>query len=767
MVDEALGGEAAPETPGESAPALAPSPAPEAAARPSGAGLEFLAGLPAVAATLRGAYDQVQGRAPYRWLSFGLLLWGLVDLYSQRRRLRSWKDGGQGIANSFGILRALVFTAGGLALWILALARSATLTRMPEWLLPALALGLALLYLGAALLAQRLVKGLRVSAQAWLLLSVLLMAAAAYYFGVPFAYAPALALATLSLLAAALAISGGVLAEARGLSLAVLLGAAGLALPLGIFSGQQAWGVEEQPLFSPTLLLPRMTRLLGNLSEDAARIRWAPRHTQSNQPGDAKFSDKLALSSWEGDQQGLLLYSRRPDDSSQVAWKPLGEEVSLGGFSPDGRFLAFTAAAPRSGTELQFLDTLPGARAAAGSSGEAAQAPPSLEANRYRKPAGSPLAILKVFGPSVQPLPAHGQVWRLGGRELYFAAPGGGAAWEAGSLYRVSLPGGSVRLIRGGRSFPAVAPGGERLLSVSPDPQTRYLSFSGQRVGAFLAGQGRLLPLEDRAGNRIIYLKAGSGRLVVSDTNGSRERAFVESPQYAGEWVSRNQDHEGEPVSLRWIDKGPHIRIHLSGPLGERERVVFRGPALSFSPPQWSRDGKRVAFLVREGERSSVVSMDPEGRDALRCFNTPDGLDELSFSPQGDRLAWICRRAGGSQEIWVAEADGKDPRRLHAGEGELSGLTWSGEGKHLAAQESFAWGLAGLRLVRPDLHRVLMVNLAEGRAKALTRYGLSSRGASFSPSGDAMAYFTDAHPWNWDPRPGRTRSASLVLSQLY
>src|SRR5262249_41119187 len=52
------------------------------------------------------------------------------------------------------------------------------------------------------------------------------------------------------------------------------------------------------------------------------------------------------------------------------------------------------------------------------------------------------------------------------------------------------------------------------------------------------------------------------------------------------------------------------------------------------------------------------------------------------YSPDGRRIAFVSRRAGGIGEIWLADADGSNPARLTRGPGNQQGYPgWSPDGR--------------------------------------------------------------------------------------
>ncbi len=59
----------------------------------------------------------------------------------------------------------------------------------------------------------------------------------------------------------------------------------------------------------------------------------------------------------------------------------------------------------------------------------------------------------------------------------------------------------------------------------------------------------------------------------------------------------------------------------------------------------------------------TIYTIDPEGGGGQRLVTHPDGGGEPSWSPRGDRLAFVSKR-GGERDIYVIDADGTDERRL-------------------------------------------------------------------------------------------------------
>jgi TolB protein len=124
---------------------------------------------------------------------------------------------------------------------------------------------------------------------------------------------------------------------------------------------------------------------------------------------------------------------------------------------------------------------------------------------------------------------------------------------------------------------------------------------------------------------------------------------------------------------------------------GTRMRRLTRHGAnlADYRDPDWSPDGRRIAFAKvifgldddwgrREYTSSSIWTVSlPKGRQQLLIENAA----APAWSPDGRRIAFE-RGPGGHREIYVADADGSNVRRLTTGNDDRM-PAWSPDGKTL------------------------------------------------------------------------------------
>lgn len=164
------------------------------------------------------------------------------------------------------------------------------------------------------------------------------------------------------------------------------------------------------------------------------------------------------------------------------------------------------------------------------------------------------------------------------------------------------------------------------------------------------------------------------------------------------------------------------------------------------SDPQWSPDGRRLAF-VREDE---IWIVEADGSRLTRVVSQPGGGRSPRWSPDGRELAFISRRRGWSQ-VWRISAPVPRRGRPQRDPKPPAPVAVTAAG---ADVEAFAWSPEGARLVvmtqlRPDAlvtSQIAIVAVATGATEVVAGEQSHDTGASWLPDG-SLVYVSDADGW--------------------
>jgi len=238
---------------------------------------------------------------------------------------------------------------------------------------------------------------------------------------------------------------------------------------------------------------------------------------------------------------------------------------------------------------------------------------------------------------------------------------------------------------------------------------------------------GRILFTSERDGNREVYMINGDGS---DETNFTNNPASDTEPSWSPDGtriaLSSDRDGPGQDVYTMNLDGGDVLRLTDSPAVDggvqwspDGKRIVFYGfeaPAVgylwitgaeggeavpllkSIHPPDadenctggfpggWFPDNDRIVFRGTHtaSVTGQVCSVRADGSD-VKVILSESGV--LSFnpalSPDGKRIAFVSNRDG-NNEIYVADADGANLRRLTSDDANDDNPSWSPDGQWLA-----------------------------------------------------------------------------------
>jgi Tol biopolymer transport system component len=136
----------------------------------------------------------------------------------------------------------------------------------------------------------------------------------------------------------------------------------------------------------------------------------------------------------------------------------------------------------------------------------------------------------------------------------------------------------------------------------------------------------------------------------------------------------------------------PFADIYLVRPDGSHLRRLTHGIEEEdlTSNPTWARNGRKLVFASGE-EPTYISSINSDGSRRVRLGGGKLHGFRPSWSPNGRRLLFVATQGG----IFVARADGFDPRPLRAGSASYDEPSWSPDGRWILfmGQRDATWHL--------------------------------------------------------------------------
>lgn len=186
-----------------------------------------------------------------------------------------------------------------------------------------------------------------------------------------------------------------------------------------------------------------------------------------------------------------------------------------------------------------------------------------------------------------------------------------------------------------------------------------YKSTGMNTAGSYNRTDKEIVYSSSTEGNPEIYRRAhpDGGKATRLTFSGAIDVSPSWSPNgYEIVFVS---DRSGKPMLYVMDRDGSNLR-----------RITYEGEY--FGSPSWSPKGDRIAYTgMDEGNNMNIFTLTPDGKDIQKLTTGSGSNENPSWSPDGRKLVFMSTRTG-SAEIWMMDADGRNPRRIsHSGQNSM------------------------------------------------------------------------------------------------
>ena len=171
----------------------------------------------------------------------------------------------------------------------------------------------------------------------------------------------------------------------------------------------------------------------------------------------------------------------------------------------------------------------------------------------------------------------------------------------------------------------------------------------------------------------------------------------------------------------------------------------------------------QIVFVSQRDGNPEVYVMDADDGNQRRLTNNPAKDWDPSWSPDGQRIAFVSDRDGHphfvpgwfTYEIYVMDADGGNQRRLTNNPADDRGPSWSPDGKQIV----FMSMRDGHIIDFAPTYEIYAMDADGGNLQNLTNNPSDDRYPSWSPDGKRIVFVSE--------RPGHFRGKAGITTEIY
>jgi Tol biopolymer transport system component len=268
-------------------------------------------------------------------------------------------------------------------------------------------------------------------------------------------------------------------------------------------------------------------------------------------------------------------------------------------------------------------------------------------------------------------------------------------------------------------------------LTSGPQTQTKPAALSNVEGSA-------AYPVFSADGNRLAYSERGVSKDDAYHIFARRVPTGAVAQLTTGEAndISPAWSPDGGRIAFLRVDDGKAQLLTIPSSGGAETRIAEFPAAESEQPApvlSWSHDGRTLATVIGGEKQPAAIALISVANGAVRRVTTPpqgsDGDWSPAFSPDGSKLAFARGSAGERQDLYLADANGANPKRITFDDSAVRGIAWAANGDDLI----YAAARAGRT-------RVWRISSGGGSPHEVIGVGFEARYPTVSLAGNKLAY---------------------------